>query len=371
MTTKPPVPVEDLVKTAIKEALAKRKGVELAESHTTEAAKVYEEELKVVLPTVKKDLKEGQVWASTLFPKLGYLTEDDFGVNVFKNTDFNEAVAVFIPKINPVYKLRKEQVTNILKGWELGDKTLMYGPTGSGKSSIIEQLCAYTGRPFIRVNCSGDMDSSMIFGQQVVEDGATVWKDGVVTEAVKHGAVFAWDEWDVTPSEISMGLQWLLEDEGKLFLKEMPGTATEKFITPDPRFLIVAIGNTQGQGDHTGLHSGTNVQNSATVDRFETVVKVDYMEPEDEIAMLSLKYPVVKAKEKLVKLANLVRQGFKEKQIALTMSPRSTLGICKKVSFGYTLQQSIQLVYLNKLVESDQKVVEALMTKIYGSPFTE
>lgn len=370
MTTKPPVPVEDLVKTAIKEALAKRKGVELAEAPTTDSAKVYEEELKVVSLTVKKELKVGQVWASELFPKLGY-TIDDFGVTVTKNTDYNETVAVFIPKVNPAYKLRKEHVTDILKGWELGDKTLIYGPTGSGKSSIVEQLCAYTGRPFIRVNCSGDMDSSMIFGQQVVEGGATIWKDGVVTEAVKHGAVFAWDEWDVTPSEISMGLQWLLEDEGKLFLKEMPGTATEKFITPDLRFRIVALGNTQGQGDHTGLHSGTNVQNSATVDRFETVVKVDYMEAKNEIAMLSLKYPSVKAKEKLVKLANLVRQGFKEHQIALTMSPRSTLAICKKVSFGYTLKQSIRLVYLNKLVESEQKAVEQLMEKIYGSPTEE
>src|ERR1019366_1575403 len=104
------------------------------------------------------------------------------------------------------------------------EKVLIYGPTGAGKSSIVEQLCAYVGRPFIRINCTGDMDSSMIFGQLVVRDGATVWVDGTVTEAVKYGAVFAWDEWDVTPPEISMGLQWLLEKDGKLFLKEMPGS---------------------------------------------------------------------------------------------------------------------------------------------------
>ena len=63
----------------------------------------------------------------------------------------------------------------------------------------------------------------MIFGQLTAKGGSTIWEDGAVTEAVKYGAVFAWDEWDVTPPEISMGLQWLLEDNGKLLLKEKPG----------------------------------------------------------------------------------------------------------------------------------------------------
>jgi cobaltochelatase CobS len=213
------------------------------------------------------------------------------------------------------------------------------------------------------------MDSSMIFGQLTAKDGSTVWVDGVVTDAVKYGAVFAWDEWDVTPPEISMGLQWLLEDEGKLFLKEMPGNTRDKQIVPHEHFRIVAIGNTQGQGDDTGAHAGTNVQNSATLDRFGTAVYVDYLHPLVEERMLRNQYPATvtsKSAKELIKLANLIRQGYKASQFNLTISPRSLFSICRKVSSGYSLKKAFTLVYLNKLNDTQRKVADELFSKVYG-----
>jgi MoxR-like ATPase len=214
------------------------------------------------------------------------------------------------------------------------------------------------------------MDTSMIFGQLTAKSGSTIWVDGAVTEAVRYGAVFAWDEWDVTPPEISMGLQWLLEDDGKLFLKEMPGSTKDKQIVPHEHFRIVAIGNTQGQGDETGAHAGTNVQNSATLDRFGTAIYVDYLDASIEETMLTNRYPdtiTKKTAKELVKLANLIRQGYKAAQFNLTMSPRSLFSICNKVSFGMTLRTAFNLVYLNKLNDTQRKVADELFTKIYGN----
>ena len=362
-------PVEDLVKEAIKEALAKRGVVEtpIAAGPTETAATV---EPVVAKPAKKVELLENQVWAKDLFKGvIAFTSKDNFPVTVFSSHDFDEKVSAFIPKVNTGYTLNKEDVISILKGWELGDKTLIYGPTGAGKSSVVEQLCAWTGRPFIRINCTGDMDSSMIFGQLTAKDGATHWQDGSVTEAVKYGAVFAWDEWDVTPPEIGMGLQWLLEEEGKLYLKEMPGSSVDKFITPHKDFRLVAIGNTQGQGDDTGQFSGTNVQNTATLDRFGTVIQVGYMLENDEVSMILKKFPEFPEPEvrNLVRFSNLVRQGYQTGQINLTMSPRSNLGICKKVEAGYDLGKAVCLVYINKLSESHQKVTKELFRKIYGT----
>lgn len=357
-------PVDDLVKEAIKEAISRRRTAEGISTPVTP------EERELIAPASLKvtELLEGQVWASSVFPKV-FTKENDFGITVYKDEDWNEQIRAFIPDINPTYLLDKDHTEHILKGWEQGDKTLIYGPTGAGKSSIVQQLCAYVRRPFVRINATGDMDSSMIFGQQCAKDGATYWQDGTVTEAVKYGAVFAWDEWDVTPPEIGMGLQWLLEEEGKLFLKEMPGTSAEKFIVPDNRFRIVALGNTQGQGDDSGHHSGTNVQNTATLDRFGTVIRIGYMKEEDEIKMIKGKFPKKKDGETkaLIKFANLIRQGYMTGQLNLTLSPRSVIGICKKVDFGYSLADATRLVYINKLGESHQKVAKELYRKIYGT----
>jgi len=364
--------VEDLVKRALKEAMDKRKKQEGDPSLTpTEYMDVSSAVLSEVetIKTMPK-LKDGQKYFSDVIGKVDVPSNQDFAVTTFHDYEWDERVASFIPAVDFNYVLDEDLSRSILMAWELNEKILCYGPTGAGKSSLIEQLCARTLRPFIRVNCTGDMDSSMIFGQLTAKDGSTHWVDGAVTEAVRYGAVFAWDEWDVTPPEISMGLQWLLEDQGKLFLKEMPGATKDKLIYAHEHFRLVAIGNTQGQGDDTGSHAGTNVQNSATLDRFGTAVYVDYLPSLVEEKMLMTKWKSVisgKAAKELIKLANLIRQGYKAGQLNLTISPRSLFSICKKLSYGLSLKKAFAIVYLNKLNDTQRKVADELFIKIYGS----
>jgi len=363
--------VEELVKVALKEALEKRRLAKESTAPSDLLTTMMEviPETKVEAPKVPVvTLKSTQVMFSDLVAtkvKAG----EDFAVTRFLDYEWDERIASFVPEINNDYVINAELAASILMAWELNEKILCFGPTGAGKSSLIEQLCALTGRPFIRVNCTGDMDTSMIFGQLTAKDGSTIWVDGAVTEAVRYGAVFAWDEWDVTPPEISMGLQWLLEDDGKLFLKEMPGSTKDKQIIPHENFRIVAIGNTQGQGDETGAHAGTNVQNSATLDRFGTAVYIDYMAPEVEETMLNNKFADLPKKtiKELVKLANLIRQGYKAHQFSLTMSPRALFSICRKLDLGtMNPKKAFGLVFMNKLNETQHKVAEELFTKVFG-----
>jgi cobaltochelatase CobS len=371
--------IEDLVKNALKEALASRKKVAAtppfhvpSESATTEEVALKTESTSPIVPVeiVGKTLLAGQ-WR--LSEVIGTRIEDtnNFGVTVFDDKVWHDSIKNFIPTVDSEYIIDTDIASDILRAWELDEKVLCFGPTGAGKSSLVEQLCARTRRPFIRINCTGDMDSSMIFGQLTAEGGSTIWVDGAVTEAVRYGAVFAWDEWDVTPPEISMGLQWLLEDGGKLFLKEKPGTTNEKLIIPHKDFRLVAIGNTRGQGDDTGAHAGTNVQNSATLDRFGTAVYIGYLQPAQEEKMLVNKwknYISVPAARDLVKLANLVRKGYTAGQFNLTISPRTLLNICRKMSCGATLQKAYTVVYLNKLSDVQRKVADELFTRVYGAP---
>ena len=370
MTTPKPK-VEDLVKVALMEAMEKRKkatGSVAPSDYGIYIEEVVPEPVPLVAETDKKELGSNQKWFSEVIG-IPVSSNEDFPVAVFHDYVWDERIAFLIPQVDESYVLDKELAKDVLMAWEMNDKVLAYGPTGAGKSSLIEQLCARTHRPFLRINCTGDMDSSMIFGQLTANSGSTVWEDGAVTEAVKYGAVFAWDEWDVTPPEISMGLQWLLEDGGQLFLKEKPGATREKQVTPHEHFRLVAIGNTQGQGDDTGAHAGTNVQNSATLDRFGTTVYVDYLSNDVEEKMLLNRWSHVldgKQAKELVKLANLIRLGYKSDQLNLTISPRTLLSICKKLAMGTTLIKAFNTTYLNKLNDTQRKVASELFHKIYG-----
>jgi cobaltochelatase CobS len=370
MTSPAVTPVEDLVKRAIMETIEKRKGIEAGLKTT---APTYEEipvEEAPVVVDVPLEIKPDQVSAASMFKSyFKLLPNKDFGVTIYKPEDYDPIVRGFIPEVDPNYVLPADHVCNILKAWESKEKVLIHGPTGAGKTSLIEQLCAHTVRPVVRINASGDMDSSMMFGNQVARDGATYWVDGTITEAVKYGAVFIWDEWDVTPPEISMGLQWILEEKGRLFLKEKPGSSAEKFVTPDDKFRLVALGNTRGQGDFTGNHSGTNVQNTAALDRFLTTIHMNYMSPMLESKMLTKQFPSIDPAwiNLLIQFANEVRKGYEQNQLGLTMSPRALFSICKKEMMKYSRLDAISLVYFNKLSDTHQKVAKELARKVFGT----
>jgi len=254
--------LDDFVAAAMSEFAKKEEYIKTTVSPTIKAAMaaaVVEEE---AAPARVVKLRDSEVEYSKMF---GSVPKNipDFGVAKFAGVP--ECVTHLIPRVDDKYVVQTEEAARLVSALMDGDKVLMSGPTGSGKSSLVKYVCAKVGAPFIRINMSADAESSVLFGQLVARDGATVWEDGPITEAVKHGAVVLIDEWELMPPEISMGLQNLLEDDGYLFLKEKPGDAKDKTFIPHPNFRIVCAGNTVGQGDDTGRYTGTTAANETDV----------------------------------------------------------------------------------------------------------
>lgn len=175
------------------------------------------------------------------------------------------------------------------------------------------------------------------------------------------------DEWELMPPEISMGLQNLLEDDGYLYLKEMPGSSADKTIRPHANFRIICAGNTVGQGDDNGAFSGTMVQNSATIDRFTTTIKLDYLDKEHETSIITGKSGVKKSvANNMVKLAGLVRSAYQQQQINLTMSPRTLINWASKFVKHNNMVFAFRVAFYDKLRDNDKKVVGELYSKVFG-----
>jgi cobaltochelatase CobS len=324
------------------------------------AAPVVED---VPKPEVK--LKEGEVLFSAMFGSVPK-NMPDFAVSKF--TDVSPNMAHLVPKMDAKYVVQTEEAARLVAALMDGDRVLMSGPTGSGKSSLVKYSCAVVGAPFIRINMSADAESSVLFGQLVARDGSTVWQDGPITEAVRYGGVVLIDEWELMPPEIGMGLQNLMEDDGYLFLKEMPGDTVDKTILPHKNFRIVCAGNTVGQGDDTGGFSGTMVQNSATLDRFFTTICLDYLSPEHEVAIMTGKAGIKASVAKdMVKVAGLVRSAYNQRSINLTMSPRTLINWATKAEKYGDKCFAFRVAFFDKLRDSDKKVVSELFSKVMGT----
>lgn len=158
--------------------------------------------------------------------------------------------------------------------------TFITGLSGNGKTMSVEQACAQLGREMIRVNITIETDETDLIGSYGLIGGETVWKDGPVIEAMKRGAILLLDETDLASNKI-MCLQPVLEGKG-IYLKKV-----NRFVSPAPGFNIFATANTKGKGSDDGRFIGTNVLNSAFLDRFAITLEQDYPTTATEIKILN------------------------------------------------------------------------------------
>jgi cobaltochelatase CobS len=363
MATTPTI-TPDKIKEMIEESL--RQKISANRAATTAPDPVKDKPLKV--SKLEKKAAKGQRMFSEVFgvevPK-----NKDFPVTEFKASDWHPDIAPLIPKVDPTYHVQVEEARIICEAIEENDKIMVTGPTGSGKSSLIKYVCAKLGRPFIRLNMNGDVESSAIFGHIVVEGGATVWKDGPATDAIRLGAVLLVDEWEIMPPDIGMGFQNVLEDGGYLFLKEKPGTVEEKMIMPHVQNRLIYAGNTVGQGDETGSFAGVHVQNTATIDRFTCTVHLGYLTPEHETAVLKNTVPGLDGTviKRMLKVADFIREANQQGSLTLTMSPRGLISWGKKIQRYGDVKEALTFCFLNKLNTPNKKLVLDFYRKVFGA----
>lgn len=71
---------------------------------------------------------------------------------------------------------------------------LLKGPTGCGKTRFVAHMAHKLGRPLVTVACHEDLSASDLLGRYLLTGDETVWVDGPLTTAVRHGAIVYLDE---------------------------------------------------------------------------------------------------------------------------------------------------------------------------------
>ena len=200
-----------------------------------------------------------------------------------------------------------KDIKNIVKS-KIFYPTFITGLSGNGKTLGVTQACAELKRELIRVNITVETDEDDLLGGFRLVDGATVWHDGPVVDAMKRGALLLLDEIDLASNKI-MCLQPILEGNG-VFLKKIG-----KFIEPADGFNIVATANTKGKGSEDGRFIGTNILNEAFLERFPVTFEQEYppVKVEQKIldnVMSAYDLKDGKFTENLVKWADVIRKTF-------------------------------------------------------------
>ena len=246
--------------------------------------------------------------------------------------------------------------------------TFITGLSGNGKTFSVEQACAQLKRELIRVNITIETDEDDLIGGFRLVDGATVWHNGPVIEALERGAILLLDEVDLASNKI-LCLQSVLEGKG-IFLKKIG-----RYVQPAAGFNVIATANTKGKGSDDGRFIGTNVLNEAFLERFALTFEQEYPSVTVETSILkkasaSLNVQDEKFCENLANWADIIRKTFRDGGIDEVISTRRLVHIVRAYAIWQDRIKAIK-VCVNRFDDETKQSFIELYDKIDADVVTE
>lgn len=216
------------------------------------------------------------------------------------------------------------------------------GPTGNGKSTSIEQICANHKRPLIRVNLNTQTDEDQLVGTKTLVDGNVEIVEGPVVIAMRLGIPLLLDEIDAGGANALLCLQPILE--GKPFYYKLKN----EMIYPAVGFNMFATANTKGKGSDDGRYIGTNVLNEAFLERFAVTFNQEYPDAKVEMKIvcnLMKAYNCLDEEfaDTLVKWADAIRRTFDSGGCDETVTTRRLVHIVRAFSIFKNKKKAIEL----------------------------
>jgi|SRR5690625_114140 len=280
----------------------------------------------------------------------------------------------YIPTQNSNYVFNKDVVRSIRAFLISPNDDALYitGPTGSGKTSAVMEMCARLNWPVQSITAHGQMEMADLIGHHALVGGSEgesptmQFQYGPLPRAMKLGHVLLVNEIDlIDPAELS-GLNDVLEGR-PLVITSNGG----EVVKPHPMFRVIVTGNSAGQGDATGLYQGVQSQNIAAMDRYR-FMEVNYPPKEVEAEIIKKVAPAIPdvLRLKMVDVANKIRQLFigddnsAETELSVTMSTRTLVRWAKLTQQYHGADNPILLALESALLLRTSKVEQEAILRI-------
>jgi cobaltochelatase CobS len=276
-----------------------------------------------------------------------------------------------VPETDAAYKFNPQVTAAILAGFAHNRRVAIQGRHGSGKSTHIEQVAARLNWPCLRLNLDGHITRPDLLGKNVItlRDGKQVtdFEEGLLPWAIQQPMALILDEYDAGRPEILFVIQRLLERDGRLVMPDQ-----NRVITPHPLFRIFATMNTVGLGNLSGLYHGTQLLNHAQLDRWNIMATLDYLQADDEMAIVTARVPEFSSPDKqtllrqMVALAELTREGFATGELSSLMSPRTVISWAENILVFNQVDLAFALSFLNRCEEPERDIVAEYFQRCFG-----
>lgn len=233
---------------------------------------------------------------------------------------------------HPLFNLVLNMVVN---DRAIGRYPWLFGPAGSGKSTLCKQIADHLGLPFYSVS-----SLQQKYELEGYTDAMGELVQTVFYKAAKEGGIFLFDEASTTSAEVQVAFNSMLANLWYNFPKV-------GMLTAHPDFHIIAADNTAGWGGDKKYHARFELD-ASTLDRY-TPVAIDYTDEQDMM--------MARDDKELVAFMKDVRKALDAADLTYTASPRASkaikafeeMGLSDKECLTYGLcggwsQQDIRII---------------------------
>lgn len=223
---------------------------------------------------------------------------------------------------------------------------LIKGPTGCGKSRLVEYMAHKLNVPLVKVACNEDTSSADLIGRFLIKGAETIWQDGPITRAVREGAILYLDEVAEARQDVVVALHPLTDHRRELYIDRI-----NEVVTAPKTFMCVASFNPGYQQSFKELKPSTR-------QRFVNLV-MDYLDYDHEVEVLVKVTGISNdIAHKLIKLAEKIRKTA-EFNLKETVSTRLLINSATLIKDGLNPRRACH-VSVAEVLSDDVEVVEAL-----------
>ncbi|MFN8416543.1 MAG: CbbQ/NirQ/NorQ/GpvN family protein [Cytophagaceae bacterium] len=213
---------------------------------------------------------------------------------------------------------------------------LLKGPTGCGKSRLVEFISERLERQLITVSCHEETSATDLIGRFIIKGAETIWIDGPLSIAVKNGYILYLDEVAEARPDVIVAIHSLTDHRRTLFIDKLGET-----IKAHPNFLLVASFN-------PGYQKGYKELKPSTRQRF-VALSLNYPKPDIETEIIIEEAGIEKEiAKKLVSIGNKIR-SLTEMGLTETVSTRLLINAAKLIKEGLPKRLSVHVAVVEPL----------------------
>jgi nitric oxide reductase NorQ protein len=227
------------------------------------------------------------------------------------------------------------------RAYSAGLFTIIIGPKGTGKTSLVRQFASNMNKELQSVNFSLRTRESHLIGSKTLDKGEINFVEGILVKSMKDGSLLYLDELNAAEADVLLRLDEALDDRRQVVLKEADG----QVITAREDWSVIATINPLS-------HVGTKELPPQLLSRFPVRIRLEY--PPENVELEIIMRHVSKIGDsklddvkRAIKLSKSLRDAAAVEELYYSPSIRETIAFTRLLNTGIQPKKAAEIVFAN------------------------